>query len=176
MIFILMFLRFWTFDENKWVKTQKGYELYTKIVGLKNYIKDYSRLSDSELQEIAIWEDYLVYAIILNNTSKLNKEAMSYYKKICDVREEEKPQPKIKKSIRISAILAIVIPVISIIAALKDILTPFVLSIISLFGFYLTTKGKEYNEIATKIGYITNTVAFLLAILIAISMWFYVYG
>ena len=81
--FVLMFLRFCAFDENKWVKTQKGYELYTKVVGLKNYIKDYSNLSESELKEIVIWEDYLIYAIILNNTSKLNKEAMDYYKKIC---------------------------------------------------------------------------------------------
>lgn len=81
LIFILLFTKFWAFDKNKWVKTQKGYEIYTKIIGLKNYIEDYSMLSESELKEIAIWDDYLIYAIILNNTSKLNQEVMEFSKK-----------------------------------------------------------------------------------------------
>lgn len=38
-------------------------------------------LSESELKEIAIWDDYLIYAIILNNMSKLNQEVMDFYKK-----------------------------------------------------------------------------------------------
>lgn len=84
LMFVLMFTKFWAFDENKWIKTQKGYEIYTKIVGLKNYIEDYSMLSESELKEITIWEDYLIYAIILNNTSKLNQEVKDFYKKIGD--------------------------------------------------------------------------------------------
>jgi uncharacterized membrane protein len=84
LVFLLIFLKFLAYDKNKWVKTQKGYEIYTKIVGLKNYIKDFSILSKRELQEIAVWDDYIIYAIILNNTSKLNKEAMEFYKKICD--------------------------------------------------------------------------------------------
>ena len=83
LVIILIFIKSWAFDENKWVKTQKGYEIFTKIVGLKNHIKDYSMLSDSELKEITIWNDYLIYAIIFNNTSKLNKEANEFYKKIC---------------------------------------------------------------------------------------------
>lgn len=171
-----MFLRFLAFYENKWAKTQKGYELYTKVVGLKNYIEDYSRLSISELEEIAIWEDYLVYAIILNNTSKLNKEAMNYYKKICDVRDEENLKPKIKKSIKICAILSVIIPVVSIATALNDKLPTLVVAILSFLGFYLTTKGKGYNNILTKISYVINTIILLLAIFIEVAMWFYIYG
>lgn len=82
LVFMLTFLKWWAYNENKWVKTQKGYEIFTKVVGLKNYIKDYSMLNDRELKEIAIWEDYMIYAIILNNTSTLNKEAVDFYKKI----------------------------------------------------------------------------------------------
>ena len=40
LFFLLVFLKMSAYDKNKWVKTQKGYELYSKIVGLKNYIKD----------------------------------------------------------------------------------------------------------------------------------------
>lgn len=82
LFFLLIFIKVWVYDENKWVKTQKGYELYVKILGLKNYIKDYSRLSERELREISIWEDYLIYAIIFNNTSNLNKEALEFYDKL----------------------------------------------------------------------------------------------
>ena len=70
------------FEKNKFVKTQKGYELYSKVIGLKNYVQDYSNLSESELKEINIWEDYLIYAIIFNNTSKLNKETTDYFKRV----------------------------------------------------------------------------------------------
>lgn len=87
LFFLLVFLKMSAYDKNKWVKTQKGYELYSKIVGLKNYIKDFSTLSEKELKEIEIWEDYLIYAIIFNNTSKLNKDALEFYKKICDTTE-----------------------------------------------------------------------------------------
>lgn len=84
LLFVLIFTKFWAFDNNKWKKTQKGYEIYKKIIGLKNYIKDYSMLSESKLNEISIWDDYLIYAIIFNNTSKINKEAMDFYKKVSD--------------------------------------------------------------------------------------------
>lgn len=80
--FILGVLRNVAFRKNKWIKTQKGYELYTKIIGLKNYIKDYSMISESEIKEISIWEDYLIYAIVLNGTTKLNNKAKKYYKNI----------------------------------------------------------------------------------------------
>ena len=83
LLLMLLFLKWWAYDKNKWVKTQKGYEIYTKIVGLKNYIKDYSLLSEKDLKEIVIWDDYLIYAIIFNDTSKLNQEAKEFYKKVC---------------------------------------------------------------------------------------------
>lgn len=82
LFFLLMFIKVWAYDENKYVKTQKGYEIYIKILGLKNYIKDYSMISERELKEISIWEDYLIYAIIFNNTSNLNKETLEFYNKL----------------------------------------------------------------------------------------------
>lgn len=84
LILILMFIKFLGYDKNKWIKTQKGYDIYTKIMGLNNYIKDYSMLLDTDLNNVIIWEDYLIYAIIFNNTSKLNKSTSDFYKKICD--------------------------------------------------------------------------------------------
>ncbi len=77
-----MLIKVWVYNENKFVKTQKGYDIYIKILGLKNYIKDYSMISERELEEMSIWEDYLIYAIIFNNISNLNKDALKFYNKL----------------------------------------------------------------------------------------------
>lgn len=47
-------------------RTQKGEELNKKIEGLKQYIKDYSMLDQSEREALEIWEDYLIYSIIFD--------------------------------------------------------------------------------------------------------------
>jgi len=170
--FILMFLRYWAFDENKFVKTQKGHELYRKVVGLKNYIKDYSNLSESELKEITIWEDYLIYAIILNDTSKLNKEAKDFYKKVCNIREDEIQKPKVKKSIKICAILSVITSLLSIVAFWNSILPIEVIIILILLNFFLIHKGKGYKEPLTIIGYILNIILTALVLLIIIGTLF----
>ena len=159
--FLLMYLRFLAYDKNKFVKTQKGYELYTKVVGLKNYIKDYSNLSESELREITIWEDYLIYAIIFNNISKLNKETMDYYKKICNIRDEK----QIMKMKKIPAILSIIISLFGIRAYWNSTLPIGVITIITLLNFFLIQKGKNYKKIITIIGYVLNIVLLALVIL-----------
>jgi len=170
--FILMFFRYWAFDENKFVKTQKGHELYRKVVGLKNYIKDYSNLSESELKEITIWEDYLIYAIILNDTSKLNKEAKDFYKKVCNIREDEIQKPKVKKSIKICAILSVITSLLSIVAFWNSILPIEVIIILILLNFFLIHKGKGYKEPLTIIGYILNIILTALVLLIIIGTLF----
>lgn len=51
-------------------------------MGIPSVIKDYSMISEIELKEISIWEDYLIYAIIFDNTSNLNNEALEFYNKL----------------------------------------------------------------------------------------------
>ena len=45
--------------------TEYGMELYGKAKGLENFMKDFSIMNKRELPEVALWEKYLVYAIIL---------------------------------------------------------------------------------------------------------------
>ena len=47
-------------------RTQKGEEVNKKIEGLKQYIKDYSMLEQSEKEALEIWEDYLIYSVIFD--------------------------------------------------------------------------------------------------------------
>lgn len=63
--------------ENPYFRTEKGNELNKRIEGLKNYLKDYTLLSEQEKEAMVIWEDYLVYSILFNQ----NKKIIEKYKK-----------------------------------------------------------------------------------------------
>lgn len=56
-------------------RTEKGEEINKKIEGLKQYIKNYSMLSQAEKEVLEIWEEYLLYSIIfdLNKTGTVEK-------------------------------------------------------------------------------------------------------
>lgn len=54
-------------------------EIREQIKGLRRYIRDYSRISQNNLESIVIWEDYLIIAIAL----KLNKKTINYFYDYC---------------------------------------------------------------------------------------------
>ena len=55
-------------------------EVKGKIKGLRNFIKDYSLLSQSEFEQISIWEDYFIMAVALH----VNKKATNYLYDLCN--------------------------------------------------------------------------------------------
>ena len=57
-----------------YIKTDKGKELYMKLNGLKRFIRDFGYFKDKDLKEILVWEDYLLYAIILNETKNIKND------------------------------------------------------------------------------------------------------
>lgn len=56
---------------NSYKRTVKGEEINYKIEGLKNYLKDFSLLSNKEQQELVLWEEYLIYSVIFNMNDKI---------------------------------------------------------------------------------------------------------
>lgn len=68
--------------KNSYIKTSKGYELNIKLNGLKKYLLDYSTIKDKKINDITIWEYYIIYAIILDLKGNLDKEVSSLYKDI----------------------------------------------------------------------------------------------
>lgn len=54
--------------------TKKGKDIYLKLNGLKYYIKDFGRFNEKELKEIKLWKDYILYAIILGESDKLESQ------------------------------------------------------------------------------------------------------
>lgn len=64
-------------DKVVYIKTEDGKEMYMKLNGLKRFIRDFGNFNDKSLREIIIWEDYLLYAIILNESKSLKKEIVN---------------------------------------------------------------------------------------------------
>jgi len=59
---------------NPYVRSKEAKDINSKLEGLKNYIKEYSLLKDKEYKDLIIWENYLVYSIILGNNTKIVKK------------------------------------------------------------------------------------------------------
>ncbi len=57
------------------IKTSIGKDIYLKLNGLKNYIKDFGNFDDKTLNELVLWEEYILYAIILDESEILSKQA-----------------------------------------------------------------------------------------------------
>ena len=72
-------------QRNFFVRTKEGVELQCKMSGLKNYIKDYSKLNERDLNELVLWEDYLIYAVIFNLKGNLDKEAGKLYERLTNI-------------------------------------------------------------------------------------------
>lgn len=61
------------------VRTNKGFELCGKLSGLKNFLKDFSKLSDSELKQMKLYDEYVIYSVVFNLKGKLDKESKKLY-------------------------------------------------------------------------------------------------
>ena len=49
-----------------WLKrTEEGEILTAQISGLKNFIRDFSNLAEAEKEQLVLWDDFLIYAVVL---------------------------------------------------------------------------------------------------------------
>ena len=55
------------------ILTKNGVEEYKKLLGLKNFILDFSLLKEREIKDVILWEDYLVYATAFGISDKITK-------------------------------------------------------------------------------------------------------
>ncbi len=54
-------------------RTQSANDEYYKWIGLKKFMKDFSRMDEKELPEVRLWDKYLVYATTLGCADRLIK-------------------------------------------------------------------------------------------------------
>ena len=82
LLLLLFPVLYMTFGEGKkgerspYKRTPLG-EVYTEyIYGMKNFIRDYSNLSDAEKDSLVLWDDYLIYAVVLEENENIVEEIM----------------------------------------------------------------------------------------------------
>ncbi|MBO4601501.1 MAG: DUF2207 domain-containing protein [Bacilli bacterium] len=65
---------------DKYDRTSEGKVLVEQIVGMKNFIHDFSNLSQSEKEEVVLWNDFIIYAILLEENEKIINEILKVKK------------------------------------------------------------------------------------------------
>lgn len=75
-------------DKKICIRTKLGNELYLKLLGLKNFLNDFGSFEKKDLDEIALWEEYILYAIILNCSDALDKDLKEEYKLLLEITEK----------------------------------------------------------------------------------------
>lgn len=63
---------------NRYERTNEGKVLVEQIAGIKNYIHDFSLLSEKDKENIILWQDFLVYAVLLEENEKIIDDICKY--------------------------------------------------------------------------------------------------
>ena len=55
-------------------KTKLGNEINYKLDGLKNFIRDFSKLDERTKEEVVLWDDYLIYSVLFGDNKKISTD------------------------------------------------------------------------------------------------------
>lgn len=66
------------YGENKYERTKEGKVLVEQIAAMQRYIHEFSLLSDMEKEQVKLWEEFLVYAIVLEENEEIVRNIFSY--------------------------------------------------------------------------------------------------
>lgn len=58
-------------------RTPLGEERAEQIAGMKNFIRDFSNLSQAEKGAIVVWDDFLIYAVVLEENESVTKDILA---------------------------------------------------------------------------------------------------
>lgn len=59
----------------RWLRrTEEGEVLTQQIAGMKNFIHDFTNLSEAEKEALLVWDDFLVYAVVLEENESIVEE------------------------------------------------------------------------------------------------------
>lgn len=70
------------YKKSRYIKTEKGFELYYNLKGLQNFLFDFSKLNERTKEEFVLWKDYIIYAVIFDMNELLTNELKDNYKQI----------------------------------------------------------------------------------------------
>lgn len=56
--------------------TAGGKVLKTHLLGIKLFLKDYSDMKNKDINEINLWDEYIIYAVVLNENKKIKRKLL----------------------------------------------------------------------------------------------------
>ena len=65
-------------SSNRYERTNQGKILAEQIAAMQRYIHEFSLLSDKEKEYIKLWDEFLVYAVVLEENEKIIDDIFSY--------------------------------------------------------------------------------------------------
>lgn len=79
-IWIKFFMYVGVKTNDPYIRTKEGKEINKKIEGLRRYILDYSMMDNKNKEDLIIWEEYLVYSVILGINKKAAEDVLRMIK------------------------------------------------------------------------------------------------
>ncbi len=61
--------------------TKKGDEIRLKLTGLKLFLRNYSNMNKKSLKEIELWDEYMIYSVILNDNKVVQDTIVAMIKR-----------------------------------------------------------------------------------------------
>lgn len=61
---------------NTYILTDKAKEIKIKLMGIKLFLRDYSNMKHKDLNEINLWDEYIIYSVILNENKKVRRKLL----------------------------------------------------------------------------------------------------
>lgn len=77
-IFYFVYTRRYKNKNNSLKRTTKGEELTEIIYAMKRFIHDFSRLDTATKEEIILWDDFFIYAIVLEENENVVDEILNF--------------------------------------------------------------------------------------------------
>ena len=75
-IFYGAYIKRYTNSNNSLRRTSKGDKLTDEILGMKRFISDFSMLDKADKESIILWDDFLIYAIVLEENKDIVEEIL----------------------------------------------------------------------------------------------------
>lgn len=75
---VFRYIYYRSIEKSKYIRTELGEKLVEEIAAMQRYIHEFSLLSEKEKKDIELWEDFLVYAVVLEENTNIVKEIFTF--------------------------------------------------------------------------------------------------
>ncbi len=75
-IYLIAYIKMYKKDHTNLKRTKEGNRMLEQFNALKNFIHDFTLLSERKKEEIILWEDFLTYAVLLEENQEIVKDLL----------------------------------------------------------------------------------------------------